>query len=172
MFIHLQNFNYSTCFVIMDLEVTFPMLCSVLCSVIQLCLTPCNPMDCSSSGSSVHGILRVRILEWVAMPSSRGSSQPRDRACISCIAAGFFFVEPCENPSKSFSMKVKIKVVQSCLTLYDPKEFSRLEYWSGLPCPSLGDLPNPGIEPGSPELQGGSLPSEPLGIFYQIKKKF
>ena len=43
---------------------------------LQLCLTLCNPVDCSLPGSSVHGILQVRILEWVAMPSSRGSSQP------------------------------------------------------------------------------------------------
>ena len=42
-------------------------------------------------------------------------------------------------------------------------EFSRQEYWSGLPFPSPGDLPDPGIEPGSPELQAGSLPSEPPG---------
>ena len=38
----------------------------------------CNPMDCSLPGSSVHGILQARILEWAAMPSSRGSSRPRD----------------------------------------------------------------------------------------------
>ena len=42
-------------------------------------------------------------------------------------------------------------------------EFSRQEYWSGLPVPSPGDLPNPGIKPGSPVSQGDSLPSEPLG---------
>ena len=41
---------------------------------LQLCLTVCNPMDCSPPGSPVHGILQARILEWVAMPSSRGSS--------------------------------------------------------------------------------------------------
>ena len=46
--------------------------------LLQLCLTLCDPIDSSSSGSSVHGILQARILEWVAMPSSRGSSQPRD----------------------------------------------------------------------------------------------
>ena len=40
-------------------------------------------------------------------------------------------------------------------------EFSRQEYWSGLPCPSPGDLPNPGIDPGSPALQADTLPSEP-----------
>ena len=42
-------------------------------------------------------------------------------------------------------------------------EFSRQEYWSGLPFPSPGDLPDPGIEPGSPALQAGALPSEPPG---------
>ena len=42
-------------------------------------------------------------------------------------------------------------------------EFSRQEYWSGLPLPSPGDLPNPGVEPGSPELQADALPSEPPG---------
>ena len=41
--------------------------------------------------------------------------------------------------------------------------FSRQEYWSGLPFPSPGDLPDPGIEPGSPALQADALPSEPLG---------
>ena len=45
--------------------------------------TLCDPMDCSPPGSSVHGILQARTLEWVAMPSSRGSSQPRDRMQIS-----------------------------------------------------------------------------------------
>ena len=42
-------------------------------------------------------------------------------------------------------------------------EFSRQEYWSGLPFPSPGDLPDPGVEPGSPALQADALPSEPLG---------
>ena len=44
----------------------------------QKCPTLCNPMDCSPPGSSVHGILQARILMWVIMPSSRGSSPPRD----------------------------------------------------------------------------------------------
>ena len=45
----------------------------------------CNPMDCSLSGSSVHRISQARILEWVAISFSRGSSQPRDQTHISCI---------------------------------------------------------------------------------------
>ena len=47
--------------------------------------------------------------------------------------------------------------------------FSRQEYWSGLPFPSPGDLPNPGIEPGSPALQADSLPTEPLGKPFKLQ---
>ena len=64
--------------------------CAVLCLVAELCLTLCNSMDCSPPGSSVHGILQARILEWVAMLSSRGSSQPMDRTQVSRIAGRFF----------------------------------------------------------------------------------
>ena len=68
---------------------------------------------------------------------------------------------------------VCVLIAQSCLTLCDPMdcslpgssplsmEFSKQEYWSGLPCPPPGDLPNPGIGPRSPALQEDSLPSEP-----------
>ena len=49
------------------------------------CPTLCNPMECSPPGSSVHGIFQARILEWVAIPLSRGSSQPRDQTQVSCI---------------------------------------------------------------------------------------
>ena len=55
-------------------------------SVAQLCSTLSDPMDCSLPGSSVHGILQARILERVAVSSSRGSSQPRDRTRISCVS--------------------------------------------------------------------------------------
>ena len=50
------------------------------------CIQLCDPMDCSPPGSSVHGIIQARILEWVAMTSYRGSSQPRGWASISCIS--------------------------------------------------------------------------------------
>ena len=60
-------------------------------SITQLCPTLCDSMDYSPSGSSVHGILQARILEWAAIPFSRGSSQPRDWTCVSCIA-GFFTI--------------------------------------------------------------------------------
>ena len=57
----------------------------------------CKPMDCSPPGPSVHGILKVRILEWIVMPSSMGSSRHREQtriSCVSCIAGGFFITEP------------------------------------------------------------------------------
>jgi len=54
-------------------------------TVVELLSRICNPMDCSLPGSSVHGISQARILEWVAISSSRRSSQPRDRTHISCI---------------------------------------------------------------------------------------
>ena len=50
----------------------------VLANSLQLCLTLCAPIECSPPGSFVHGILQARILEWVAMCSSRGSSRPKD----------------------------------------------------------------------------------------------
>ena len=58
--------------------------------VAQLCLTLSDPMDYSLLGSSVYGILQVKILEWVVIPFSRGSSWPRDRTWVSCIAGRFF----------------------------------------------------------------------------------
>ena len=58
----------------------------------------CDPMDCSPPGSSVHGILQERILEWVAISSSRGPSQPRDRTWVSCIAGRFFTTEAVGKP--------------------------------------------------------------------------
>ena len=57
-----------------------------------------NPMDCSPPGSSVHGIFQARVLEWVAISFSRGSSQPRDRTWVSCIVGRCFL--PSEPPGK------------------------------------------------------------------------
>ena len=58
--------------------------------VAQSCPTLCDPVDCSLPGSSVHGILQARILEWVAISFSRGSSQPRDQSQVSRIAGRCF----------------------------------------------------------------------------------
>ena len=62
-----------------------------VCMLFQLCPTVCDTRDCSSPGSSVHGIFLARILECVAISSSRGSFQTRDRTCISCIGGRFLY---------------------------------------------------------------------------------
>ena len=54
----------------------------------QSCLTLCNPVDCNPPGSFVHGVLQAGMLEWVAIPFSRGSSRPRDQTHISYEGPG------------------------------------------------------------------------------------
>ena len=116
----------------------------------------CNPMDCSLSGSFVHGIFQARILEWVAISFSRGSSWPRDWTWVSSTAERLFTVWATREAKRIILTPIIAKAPLSI-------EFSRQESWSGLPCPPPGDLPNPGIEPRSPTLQADSLPSEPPG---------
>ena len=73
----------------------------VCAKLLQSCPALCNLMRCSPPGSSVHGIIQARILEWVSMPSSRRSSWSRDRTCIfyiSCIAGRFFTAGPPGSP--------------------------------------------------------------------------
>ena len=72
--------------------------------VAQSCPILCYPTNCSPPGSSVHGILQARILEWVAMPSSRGSSRPRSPA----LQADSL---PSEPPGKPLTNKQKIKIL-------------------------------------------------------------
>ena len=67
-----------------DYRIQVPALLCV-CSVTQSCQNLCNPIDCSLSSSSIHGILQARILEWVAIFFSRGSSQPRDQTRLLCF---------------------------------------------------------------------------------------
>ena len=72
------------------------------CVVPKSCLTLCNPTDCRPLGSSVYRIFQARILEWIGISSSRGSSWPRHQThscCISCIAGGFFTTAP-PHPGK------------------------------------------------------------------------
>ena len=64
------------------------------------CRTLCNPMDCSLPGSSVHGISLARILEWVAISSSRGSSWPKDRTRVSCISRRILYHWPTREAQK------------------------------------------------------------------------
>ena len=74
---------------------------NVCVKVTQSCPTLCNPMDYSLPHSSVHRILQARILEWVAIPFSRGSSRPRDWSHVSCVSALQADSLPSETPGKS-----------------------------------------------------------------------
>ena len=84
-----------------------PVTCASICAkMLQSCLALCDPMDWSPPGSSVHGILQARILEWVAMPSSRESSQPRDQthvSYVSCIGRRVFY-QYCHPGSPTYNI--------------------------------------------------------------------
>ena len=77
-------------------------LCAVLCLVSESCSTLCNPVNCSSSGSSVHGDSPGKNTEWADMPSSRGSSQSRDWTQVSRIAGRFFIVWASREGTKEY----------------------------------------------------------------------
>ena len=91
--------------------------------VTQLYLTLCHPMDCSPPDSSIHGISQARILEWVAIPFSRGSSPPKDQTWVSCIA-GRFYANWATREAPGYSVKVKVSVTQPPPTLCDPMDCS------------------------------------------------
>ena len=76
----------------------------ILCLVAQSCLTLCKPIDCSPPGACVHGIPQARTVEWLAMPSSRGSSPPRDGTQVSRSAGGFLTIS--EPPGKPVNIGV------------------------------------------------------------------
>ena len=73
------------------------------CSVASAVFDCVQPMDAAHPGSSVHGISQAGILEWIAMPPSRRSSQRMDQICIACIAGGFF---PAKPPGKPLSVTI------------------------------------------------------------------
>ena len=89
---------------------------------VQSCPTRCNPMDCRLPGSSVHGTSQAKILEWVAISYSRGSSRPKDRSCVSCSASGFFTNWATREASCCFPEKLWIYISSSniwdCLTVH------------------------------------------------------
>ena len=90
------------------------LLCCDVYLVAKSCLTLSNPVNYSSPGSSVHGILQARILEWVAMPSSRGASQPRDRTLVFHTAGRFRTIwasrDAWHTPIYSWQWGKKLKV--------------------------------------------------------------
>ena len=85
----------------------------ILCLVAQSCL--CDPTDCSPPGSSVYGIPQARILEWVAIPFSRGSSQPRDQTQVSCISGRFFTIWASREALEGFVPRIaELKEFKCC----------------------------------------------------------
>ena len=79
--------------------------------VTQSCPTLCDPVDCSLPSSSVHGILQARILEWVAVSFSRGSSRPKDRTRVSCIGGRHFNLWATrEAPWKWYKIQISVFV--------------------------------------------------------------
>ena len=110
-----------------DLHKVCVCVCVCVCACAHSCTQSlsrvwlCNPLDYSLSGSSVHGIFQARILEWVAISSSRGSFRSRDRTHVSRIA-GFFYHWAAW---KAQSYHVKVKAAQSCPTLCVPMDCSQ-----------------------------------------------
>ena len=126
----------SACFICAPEFSILLLIFSFACAQSLSGLTLCNPMDQSLQAPLSMGILQARILVWVALPSSRGSSWPRDQTQVSRFAGGFF-------------------------TVWVTREGQ--EYWNVWPIPFSRDLPEPGIQPGSPVLQEDSLPAKLLG---------
>ena len=122
--------------------------CSVhTCSVTKLCPTLCSLMDCSLPGSSVHGIFLARVLEWIAMPSSKRSFQSKDRThvfCISFIVGRFFTAEPSGNHIMHMCVCVYVYIYIHTLYIY-----AAATARSPQSCPTLCD-PIDGSPPGSP----------------------
>ena len=77
--------------------------------VAQLYMTLCDPMNYSPPGSSVHGILQARVLEWVAISFFKGSSWPRDPTWVSCIAGGFITIWATREPQQYLTHSQKTK---------------------------------------------------------------
>ena len=170
---------------------------------LQSCPTLCDPIDGSPPGSPVPGILQARTLEWVAIsfiawkwkvkvkllsrvqlfttpwtvayqaPPSMGFSRQEYWSGVPLPSLYILLDNPILCIWKHVCVCVCAceTVTKSCLTLCDPMdcqislslEFSRQEYWKGLPFPSPGDLPDPGIEPKSSTLEADTLTFEPPG---------
>ena len=134
---------------------------------LQSCMTLCNPIDGLLPGSPVSGILQARTLEWAAISLQclilHKKKQIPSQIFLIQLTLFRQFSLCCAMLSHSvMSKSLPPHGLQPTRLLY-PWIFSRQEYWSRLPCPPPGDLPNPGIAPRSPPLQADSLPPEPSG---------
>ena len=117
----------------------------------QSYLTLCDPVDCSTPSSSVHGILKARIVEWIAISSSRESSWPRVWTHVSHLAGRFFTTESAGKLKAALwsihfwcwgaQLLSRVQLCDptdcSCQAPL-PMEFSRQEYWNWSPFPSQG----------------------------------
>ena len=143
---------FTTC-----INISWDGCCCCCCLVAQLCLTLCYPIDCSPPGSSVHGWSQSRgQLQLIRQKESRVWVRNlwKVRADINTWE-NFTCVLSCFSHVQLFATQWTI-ARQALLSV----GFSRHEYWSGLPCPSPGDLPNQWSNPGVPAMQIDSLPFE------------
>ena len=117
--------------------------------LLQSCPALCDPMDCSLPGSSVHGILQARILEWVALPSSRGSSQPRDLTCVSCLLHWQAGPLPLTPPGKPKLSPSPLNLTSNQCYFYHPRSgyahllycLNHMQLLPGLPASSFASCP-------------------------------
>ena len=106
----------------------------------HLCPTLCDPIDYSPPDFSVHGISQARILEWVAILFSRGSSQPRDRTEVSCIAGRFFIAWTTrEAYALGISSEKTIIEKDSCTSVFIAALFTIARTWKQLRCPPIDE---------------------------------
>ena len=96
------------------------------CSVSQSCPTLCDPMDCSLPGSSVHGVSKARILEWIAISSSRGSSHPGIKPRSSEWAGSFFTTKLPGKPIYLYSLYILNPILDGCTHTKSVKSVSSL----------------------------------------------
>ena len=107
-----------------------------MCMRAQLCPTLCNPMDYSLPGSSVHGLFQAKILEWVAMASSRGSSRPRDQTHIFCISLiGRHILYHCATWKP---IRKTLIWKDTCTPMFIAALFTTARIWKQTQCPSTG----------------------------------
>ena len=126
--------------------------CMCACSVAQWCLTLWDPMDCSLPGSSVHGNLQARTLEWVAISSFMGSSQPRANSCLLYCRQILYHWSVGEALQlntvhlTTLSLSLSLSIVHPSICLYRASHFLHpviqacmfSYHWASVPSPALG----------------------------------
>ena len=146
----------------------YTLLVCVHAKLLESFLTPCDTMDCSTPGSSVHGILQARMLEWVANPWGFPNPGIKPVSLMSPALAGEFFTTSATWEAQficifyiyiyDYAVLSRSVVSDSAIPWAGVRQASlsmglfRQEYWSVLPFPPPGDLPDPGIELASPAL--------------------